>query len=91
MAIGSIPVRAACIGAFAAAVVIAPVVGIIAGSGADVRTVADPCTQVSTGGSVSLQCGTQPIGPSPNYTGGCATPYGTYQNCIVQLRPRGMR
>jgi hypothetical protein len=74
----------ACAGAFATAITIAPVVGISAGPLAGSRAVADPCTQVNTNGSVSLQCGvggTQGVG---GYGGGCVTPYGTYQNCIVQ-------
>jgi hypothetical protein len=91
MAILNIPVRATCAGAFAAAIVITPVVGISAGAGADFRTVADPCTQVNTSGSVSLQCGSQRVIDSGRYSGGCTTPYGTYQNCIVQLGPPGAR
>ena len=80
--------RVACAGAFAAAIIIAPVVGIISTEpSADSRTVADPCTQVNTNGSVSLQCGSAPpsVGGS---SGGCITPYGTYQNCMIQRGPR---
>jgi hypothetical protein len=84
--------RLGCAGAFAAAIIIAPVVGISAGPGAGSRTVADPCTQANTNGSVSLQCGgagqsvlAPGAGGIPPYGGGgCVTPYGTYQNCIVQ-------
>ena len=79
--------RVACAGAFAAAIIIAPVVGISAGPGADSRTVADPCTQVNTNGSVSLQCGGAPQGVG-GYSGGCTTPYGTYQNCMLRQGPR---
>jgi hypothetical protein len=91
MAIYNIAVRAGGAGAFAAVIVAALVVAIFAGSGADVRTVADPCPQINTSGSVSLQCGTRPGGPPGPYSGGCTTQYGTYQNCIIQLRPRGSR
>jgi hypothetical protein len=76
-------IRVACAGAFAAAIIIAPVVGISAGPLAGSRTVADPCTQVNTNGSISLQCGvggTQGVG---GY-GGCVNQYGTYQNCSAQ-------
>jgi hypothetical protein len=78
--------RVACAGAFAAAIIIAPVVGISAGPLAGSRTVADVCTQVNTKGSVSLQCGvggTQGVG---GYGGGCVTQYGTYQNCQERIR-----
>jgi hypothetical protein len=88
MAIVKNPViRVAFAGAFAAAIVIAPVVGISASPGAGSRTVADSCTQVKTNGSVSLACGvvgTPGVGSYGGYSGGCTTPYGTYQNCIVQ-------
>jgi hypothetical protein len=87
--------RVACAGAFAAPIVIAPVVGISAGLGAGSRTVADPCTQVNTNGSASLQCGTvgtPGVGGYGGFGGGCSTPYGTYQNCIVQQGiPRASR
>ena len=75
--------RAACAGAFAAAIIIAPVVGISAGPLAGSRAVADPCTQVKTNGSVSLQCGVGGTHGAGGY-GGCVTQYGTYQNCNVQ-------
>ena len=91
MAIVEIPVRAVCAGAFAAAIVIAPVVWIAADPGAHSRSVADVCSQVSTNGSVSLQCGTPPVGGPPGYTGGCVNAYGQYQNCIVHLLPPSMR
>ena len=80
--------RVACTGAFVAATIIAPVVEIISTEpGADSRTVADPCMQVHTNGSVSLQCGGTPpsVGGS---SGSCITPYGTYQNCNIQQAPR---
>jgi len=78
-------VRGAYAAAFAAAVVVAPAAGLSVT--AQSRTVADPCTQVNTNGSVALQCGagaTPGIGGYGGYGGGCTTPYGTYQNCIVQ-------
>lgn len=96
MAIVKIPLlRVACAGAFAAAIIIAPVVGISAGAGAGSRSVADPsssgsgggCTQVNTNGSFSLQCGVggpQGVGGYGGYGGACTTPYGTYQNCVDQ-------
>jgi hypothetical protein len=82
--------RAACVVALAAAIVIAPIVGMGAGAGG-FRVVADPCTQVSSNGSVSLQCGSQSVGSSGGYRSGCTNAYGTYQNCIVQLGPPGSR
>jgi hypothetical protein len=78
--------RVACAGAFGAAIIIAPVVGISAGPLAGSSTVAAPCTQVNMNGSISLQCGvsgTQGYGGYGGY-GGCVTQYGTYQNCIAQ-------
>jgi hypothetical protein len=74
--------RVACAGAFGAAIIIAPVVGVSAGPLAGSRTLADPCTQVNINGSVSLQCG---VGGTPGvggYGGGCVNQYGTYQNCM---------
>ena len=73
----------------AAAILIAPVVGISAGPGADSRTVAAPCTQVNSNGSVSLQCGGAPpnVGSSGSFSNSCVNAYGTYQNCIVQQGP----
>jgi hypothetical protein len=82
--------RVACAGAFAAAIIIAPVVGISAGSGGDSRTVAAPCAQVNTNGSVSLQCGGAPpnVGSSGSFSNNCVNAYGTYQNCVTQQSPR---
>jgi hypothetical protein len=79
--------RVACAGAFAAAIIIAPVVGVSAGPLAGSRTVAAPCTQVNMNGSNSLQCGVSgTLGGYGGYGGygGCVTQYGTYQNCIAQ-------
>jgi hypothetical protein len=76
--------RVACAGAFAAAIIIAPVAGISAGPLAGSRAVADPCTQVNTNGSVSLQCGVVGGTQGAGGYGGCVTQYGTYQNCNVQ-------
>ena len=56
--------RVASAGAFAVAVVIAPVVEISAGPLAGSGTVADPCSQVNTNGSASLYCG---VGGNPRY------------------------
>ena len=74
-------------GAFAAAIIIAPVVVTAAGPSAASRNVADVCTQTNTNGSVALQCGfggAPGVGGYGGYGGGCVTPYGTYQNCLVQ-------
>jgi hypothetical protein len=76
--------RAACAGAFAAAIIIAPAVGMSAAPSSGSRTIADVCSQVTTNGSVALQCGVTGPQGGGNYTGGCVTQYGTYQNCLVQ-------
>jgi hypothetical protein len=91
MAIGKSSVlRMVCAGALAAAIIIAPVVGVSAGLGSDSRTVAAPCTQVNTNGSVSLQCGGAPpnVGNSGSFSNSCVNAFGTYQNCMSQEGPR---
>jgi len=93
MAINYISVRANWVRAFVAAIVIAPAVAVAAHPRADVDVLAQPCTQVSTNGSVSLQCGTPSggYGGPGDFSGGCMNAYGTYQNCVAQLGPPGTR
>jgi hypothetical protein len=83
--------RVVCAGAFGAAIIAAPVLGASLHPSAGSTTLADVCAQTTTNGSTSVQCG---FGGSPGASGfpgfggnlnsGCLTPYGTYQNCLVQ-------
>jgi hypothetical protein len=76
--------------AFTATIFIASGVALAAGNATETRNLADPCTQTSTGGSTSLNCGTRSVGGG-GYTGGCVNAYGQYQNCIVDLLPPNWR
>jgi hypothetical protein len=88
MAIIDLRGRAAWAIAFPAIVTALMIGGIYASPHGDFRTVGQPCTQVSTNGSVAIQCGTQGGGGAGGDFGGCTNAYGNYQNCVVQMRPR---
>jgi hypothetical protein len=80
-----IPRRAIWSGVCAAAIVFAPAAATFVIHAGEARNFAEPCSQITSNGSVAIQCGNAPIGSPGNFIGGCANAYGQYQNCMAQL------